>query len=71
MTAPGAGSENSSGHLASSGGCIVVGGGMIARCPIGKGWATVIADADFMNVEDSEADNLSLLIGELNRLESR
>jgi uridylate kinase len=57
--------------LASSGDCIVVGGGMIARCPIGKGWATIIADADFMNVEESEADNLSLLVGELNRLESR
>lgn len=71
MTAPDPGSENSSGHLASSGSCIIVGGGMIARCPIGKGWATIIADADFMNVENSEADNLSLLVGELNRLESR
>jgi hypothetical protein len=49
----------------------VVGGGMIARCSIGRGWATVIADADFLNVKDSEADNLSLLVGELNRLESR
>lgn len=61
----------STGHLASSGTCIVVGGGMIARCPIGSGWVTVIADADFMNVDDSEADSLSVLIGELGRLESR
>lgn len=71
LSGPEDGSEGSSGHMASSGSCIVVGGGMIARCPVGKGWATVIADADFMNVEDSEADNLSLLVGELNRLESR
>lgn len=71
LSEPEDGSSGSSGHLASSGDCIVVGGGMIARCSIGKGWATVIADADFMNVDDSEADNLSLLVGELNRLESR
>ena len=71
LSGPEEGSESSSGHLTSSGSCIVVGGGMVARCAIGSGWATVIADADFMNVEDSEADNLSLLVGELNRLESR
>ena len=71
LMGPDDGSAGSSGHLTSGGSCIIVGGGMIARCPIGKGWATVIADADFMNVEDSEADNLSLLVGELNRLESR
>lgn len=71
LSGPGPGSTDSRGHLASTGGCVVVGGGMIARCSIGRGWATVIADADFLNVEDSEADNLSLLVGELNRLESR
>lgn len=71
LTGPEVGSADSQGHLASTGKCIVVGGGMIARCSIGRGWATVIADADFLNVEDSEADNLSLLVGELNRLESR
>jgi hypothetical protein len=71
LSGPEEGSAGSPGHLASSSNCIIVGGGMIARCPIGRGWATVIADADFMNVEDSEADSLSLLIGELNRLESR
>ena len=71
LSGPEAGSADTSGHLASSGNCIVVGAGMIARCPIGRGWATVIADADFLNVENSEADNLGLLVGELNRLESR
>jgi hypothetical protein len=71
LRGPDVGSAHSRGHLASSGPCIVVGGGMIARCSIGRGWATVIADADFLNVEDSKADNLSLMVGELNRLESR
>jgi hypothetical protein len=71
LRGPEIGGADSRGHLASSGPCIVVGGGMIARCSIGRGWATVIADADFLNVEDSEADNLSLMVGELNRLESR
>jgi hypothetical protein len=71
LRGPEIGGDDSRGHLASSGTCIVVGGGMIARCPIGQGWATVIADADFLNVESSDADNLSLMVGELNRLESR
>lgn len=71
LRGPDVGSADSRGHLASSGPCIVVGGGMIARCSIGRGWATVIADADFLNVDDSKADNLSLMVGELNRLESR
>lgn len=71
LRGPDVGSADSRGHLASSGRCIIVGGGMIARCSIGRGWATVIADADFLNVENSEADNLSLMVGELNRLESR
>ena len=71
LRGPNVGSADSSGHLASSGPCIIVGGGMIARCSIGRGWVTVIADADFLNVENSKADNLSLMVGELNRLESR
>ena len=71
LTGPEAGSDVTSGQLKSSGSCVVAGDGMIARCPIGRGWTTVIADADFLNVEDSEADGLSLLVGELNRLESR
>ncbi|MCL6699355.1 GldG family protein [Sphingomonas sp. NSE70-1] len=71
LSGPEADGSDTRGHLASTGKCIVVGGGMIARCSIGRGWVTVIADADFLNVDDSEADNLSLLVGELNRLESR
>jgi hypothetical protein len=71
LNGPEFGSADSSGHLASTGKCVVVGGGMIARCSIDRGRVTVIADADFLNVEDSESDNLSLLVGELNRLESR
>ncbi len=58
LSGPEAGSPGTSGHLATTGNCIVAGAGMIARCPIGRGWATVIADADFLNVDDSEADNL-------------
>ena len=65
------------GHLRSRGACDVVGGGFIARCRIGKGLATVIADADFLNVGPREARdgpasrNLDLLMTELNRLEPR
>lgn len=67
------GDENvSAGQLTSSSdSCIIVGGGLIARCHIGRGWATIIADADFLNAADSEADSLTLLIAELGKLESR
>ena len=66
------GSDVTAGHLTSaSDSCIVVGGGLIARCHVGRGWATIIADADFLNVGDSEADSLTLLVAELGRLESR
>jgi hypothetical protein len=41
----------------------------IAHCLIGKGEATVIADADFINVSDRRSPNLTLLLRELNRLE--
>jgi len=70
----GAGDEAdaSAGHLtSSSNSCIIVGGGLIARCHIGRGWATIIADADFLNSADSAADSLTLLIAELGKLESR
>ncbi len=66
----------SPGKLTSSS-CKVVGQGFIARCRIGKGLATVIADADFLNVEGKGAldgpieHNLDLLIAELDRLETR
>lgn len=70
----GAGEEAdaSVGHLTSSSdSCIIVGGGLIARCRIGRGWTTIIADADFLNAADSAADSLTLLVAELEKLESR
>ena len=51
--------------------CKLLGDGLVARCRIGKGQATVIADADFLNVEAEDSENLDLLIDELARLESR
>ena len=59
------------GRLAASGGCEADEDGLIARCRIGRGQATVVADADFLNVEDSTDDGLDLLVDELDRLESR
>ena len=55
--------------------CKIVGGGLVARCRIGRGMATVIADADLLNVEPSDADakpntaNLDLVLTELARFE--
>jgi hypothetical protein len=52
--------------------CELAGEGFVARCRIGRGQATVIADADFLNVDDeSRQNNLDLLIDELARLDSR
>ena len=53
--------------------CDLAGDGFVARCGIGKGQATVIADADFLNVDGNDASekNLELLVDELGRLESR
>lgn len=65
------------GRLESRGSCSIAGRGFVARCALGKGGATVIADADFLNVEAKSAldgpteHNLDLLIDELARLESR
>lgn len=59
------------GRLTSKAGCRTSDDGMIARCKIGRGQATVIADADFLNVERDDAEELDLLIDELGRLESR
>jgi hypothetical protein len=52
-------------------GCKLLGDGFVARCRIGKGAVTVIADADFLNVDDQDSENLELLLAELARLESR
>jgi len=54
--------------------CAIVGHGFVAHCRIGRGKATVIADADFLNAEgqgDAADNNLDLLIAELAKLESR
>lgn len=57
--------------------CTIVAGGFVARCRIGRGSATVVADADWLNVDGEEAlegtteHNLDLLVIELARLESR
>ena len=57
--------------LTSSGTCAIADQGLIARCRIGRGKATVIADADFLNVDKPDADGLALLIAELDQLETR
>jgi hypothetical protein len=51
--------------------CQLVGSGFVARCRIGRGQAIIIADADFLNVDDGNKANLDLLIDELARLDSR
>ncbi|HXH00549.1 MAG TPA: hypothetical protein VNI79_09100 [Sphingomicrobium sp.] len=66
----------SPGRLISRGACRI-GDGMVARCRIGRGKASIIADADFLNVagpnglDGPTAANLDLLIDELVRLDSR
>ena len=67
MQAPAIDSEATSGRL-SGNQCQVTEDALVARCPIGRGRATVIADADFLN---SDSDQLNLLTDELDRLESR
>jgi hypothetical protein len=48
--------------------CQISADGLVAHCAVGKGHATIIADADFLN---GEPQGLDLLIAELARLESR
>jgi hypothetical protein len=66
----------SPGKLASQS-CSIAGQGFVARCEVGRGKATVVADADFLNVEGQGAldgpteHNLELLNDELARLETR
>lgn len=61
--------DQSGGILISDGACLTAEDGLVARCPIGRGKATVIADADFLSSKDVE--QLELLVVELDRLESR
>ena len=55
--------------------CDILGDGLVARCRIGRGMATVIADADLLNARPSAADaeptaaNLDLVLAELARFE--
>lgn len=61
-------STASPGRLAATGrACRVQPGGFLARCVIGKGRVTVVADADFL--ESGGPVNLEFLLRELNRLE--
>ena len=72
MAGPAPAGPETAGRLAGGKGCKIEQGGLVARCRIGRGEATVIADADFLNVEAGVADeNLDLLIEELDRLDSR
>lgn len=56
------------------GGCDISADGFVARCRVGEGWATVIADADLLNVEHLDGPtehNLEGLLAELARLEPK
>jgi hypothetical protein len=71
LIAPAPGSGGSAGRLTASKGCKVDADSTVARCRIGHGRATIIADADFLNVErEGGTEGLDLLIEELARLES-
>ena len=67
----------SPGRLSGGGACAVEQGGFIARCAIGKGKATIIADADFLNLDGPGAvdgptvRNLDLLMSEISRVDRR
>ena len=55
-----------------AGTCAIAGDRIVARCRIGKGAVTVVADADFLNVEDLDGPtghNLAALLAELAALE--
>ena len=68
LKAPAMDSAVSAGRL-SGNICAIVDDGLVAHCAVGRGQATVIADADFLNSDEDE--DLDLLVGELARLESR
>lgn len=54
-----------------TGRCAIGDRGFVAGCRVGKGYATIVADADFLNVEqlDGARHNLEALLAELHRLE--
>jgi hypothetical protein len=52
-------------------GCLIYDGGLTARCGMGKGEVTIVADADFLNVEDLDGPtdkNLAALLAEISAL---
>ena len=53
--------------------CEITASGLVARCRIGRGQATIVADADFADVErrrdPARSGNLDFLLAELARLE--
>lgn len=69
LRGPSPDSEASVGELQATGSCKTVDSGLIARCKIGRGRATVIADADFVSIDSG--DQVDPLMEELARLESR
>ena len=57
-----------------AGRCAITRDRMVAQCRIGKGEVTVVADADFLNVEDLDGpieQNLGAMLAELAALEER
>lgn len=53
-----------------AGRCAIDEGGLVARCQIGRGWATIIADADFLDAQRlGRPANLNALLVELAALE--
>ena len=62
----------SSPGLLASRSCEIAAAGLVARCAIGRGKATIIADADLLSPElsgDGEQQNLDAVVAELDRLE--
>lgn len=54
------------------GSCVMSADRLTARCAVGKGKATIVADADFLNIEELDgrsSENLSALAAELAALE--
>lgn len=57
-----------------TGGCTISADGLVAACRVGQGRASIIADADFLNVEalgGPAKSNLDALLAELAELERR
>lgn len=50
--------------------CLITGDAMVAHCRVGQGRATIVADADFLNVDSEASQNLDGVLEELAKLES-